>query len=138
MRINIVNSFNDTDYSTTINKVLIKAGNLFNIKNENVNIILVDATKIKELNKTYRNKDYVTDVLTFNDGYMNNLGDVFICIPKCIEQANELEHSFERELGFLTIHGLLHTLGYDHQTKEDEEEMTMLQEKVLRGVKLYR
>ena len=79
-----------------------------------------------------------TDVLTFPDGYLNNLGDVFISVDKCTEQALELEHSFNRELGFLTVHGILHSLGYDHLTDEDEKEMNELQDKILNKAKLFR
>ena len=138
MKINIVNSFNNIDYSKTINKVLNKAGNIMDTKDKSINIILLDNSEIKEMNNQYRNKDYATDVLTFPDGYLNNLGDIFISIEKCEEQRIEYGHSFDRELGFLTIHGYLHTLGYDHLTKEDEEVMTKLQEDILSKAKLYR
>lgn len=138
MKINIVNSFNNIDYSKTINKVLIKAGNIMDTKDKSINIILIDNSEIQEMNNQYRNKDYATDVLTFPDGYLNNLGDIFISIEKCEEQRVEYGHSFDRELGFLTIHGYLHTLGYDHLTKEDEEVMTKLQEDILSKAKLYR
>lgn len=138
MKANIVNKYNQEDYSNIINKVLTTAENKLQIRNKTINIILIDDAEIKELNKTYRDKDYATDVLTFPDGYLNNLGDVFISIPKCNEQANELEHSFNRELGFLVAHGFLHSLGYDHQNEEDEKEMTDLQEQILNKAKLYR
>ena len=138
MKANIVNKYNQEDYSNIINKVLTTAENKLQIRNKTINIILIDNNEIKELNKTYRDKDYATDVLTFPDGYLNNLGDVFISIPKCTEQANELEHSFNRELGFLVAHGFLHSLGYDHHNDEDEKEMTDLQEQILNKAKLYR
>ena len=99
---------------------------------------MVGSKEITELNKQYRKLDYETDVLTFPDGYLNNLGDVFISIPKTIEQATEFGHSFERELGFLTIHGLLHTIGYDHETEEDEKIMIELQNRVLKKSGLNR
>lgn len=138
LKINIINSFNKDDFSKPINLVLTKAANITNNQNKNINIILVDNIEIQRLNKEYRNKDYVTDVLTFPDGYLNNLGDVFVSIPKMIEQAKEFGHSTTRELGFLVVHGFLHTIGYDHQTKEQEDEMTSLQEKILNSAKLYR
>ena len=59
------------------------------------------------------------------------LGEIYICIPRMIEQAKEYGHSETRELAFLTVHGLLHLLGYDHMTKEDEELMFKVQEEVL-------
>ncbi len=138
MKINIINSFNENDYSKVIELVLKKASNLTNNQNRNINIILVDNNEIQRLNKQYRHKDYATDVLTFPDGYLNNLGDVFVSIPKMIEQSTEYGHSEKRELGFLVAHGFLHTLGYDHETEEEEKTMNELQEKILNSAKLYR
>ena len=60
------------------------------------------------------------------------LGDIYISVEKAIEQANEYGHSIKRELSFLFVHGLLHLLGYDHMTKEDEEVMFTLQEAILK------
>ena len=138
MKTNITNTLNENDYSHVIELVLKKASNLTNKQNWNINIILVDNDEIQRLNKQYRNKDNATDVLTFPDGYLNNLGDVFISIEKMIEQSVELGHSTKRELGFLAVHGFLHNLGYDHQTPEEEKEMTELQNKILNSAKLYR
>ena len=59
------------------------------------------------------------------------LGEIYICIPRMIEQSIMYHHSETRELAFLTVHGLLHLLGYDHMTKEDEEIMFGLQEVIL-------
>ena len=103
------------------------------------NIIIVDNEYIHKLNKEYRGIDKVTDVISFaledrKDNInmdMHILGDIYICIPKMIEQANAYGHSIKRELSFLTVHGLLHLLGYDHMTKEDEEKMFGLQELIL-------
>ena len=92
-----------------------------------------------EMNLKYRGVDRTTDVLSFalNDAEDNfeqeieALGDIFISIPKAIEQATEYGHSVKRELSFLTIHGLLHLLGYDHMNKDDEAVMFGLQKEVL-------
>lgn len=138
MKVNIINKYDDKSYDEIIEKVLKNGLNILDKRDSGINIILVDSAKITELNKQYRNLDYETDVLTFPDGYLNNLGDVFISIPKTIEQATEFGHSFERELGFLTIHGLLHTIGYDHETEDDEKIMTELQNKVLKKSGLNR
>lgn len=138
MKINIINSFNKEDYSKVIELVLKKASNLTNNQTKNINIILVDNDEIQRLNNQYRKKDYPTDVLTFSDGYLNNLGDVFVSIPKMVEQSIDLDHSERRELGFLVVHGFLHTLGYDHETEEDEVIMMELQNKILNSAKLYR
>ena len=138
MKANITNNYNKEDYSNIINKVLTTAENKLQIRNKTINIILINNEEIKDINKTYRNIDEETDVLTFPDGYLNNLGDVFISIPKCEVQANDFEHSFNRELGFLVVHGFLHALGYDHQAEDEEKEMTELQEQILNKAKLYR
>jgi len=108
------------------------------IENVEFDIIFVDSNMIHEINKTYRNVDRVTDVISFalEDNKTIELehrllGDIYICIEKAEEQAKEYEHSFLRELAFLTIHGLLHLLGYDHIEKEDEEIMFKKQEEIL-------
>lgn len=103
------------------------------------NIIIVTSDFIHELNKNYRNIDRVTDVIsfaleddkTFNLDNYRVLGDIYICLDKVKSQALEYGHSFKRELSFLAVHGLLHLLGYDHMTKEEEEVMFAKQEEVL-------
>lgn len=138
MKTNIINNFNQEDYSVTVEKVCKTSTNLLQLQQKSLNVVFVDNKTIQEMNKTYRNKDYATDVLTFSDGYLGNLGDVIVSIEKCIEQASELEHSFQRELGFLVVHGLLHTLGYNHENEEDEAEMVELQNRILHKSKLFR
>lgn len=109
------------------------------VKNATFSIVFVDEEKIKELNKNYRSVDRVTDVISFafEDNLKivyNNvrfLGEIYICIPRMIQQAQEYGHSEERELAFLTVHGLLHLLGYDHMEKDEEKVMFALQEKIL-------
>lgn len=109
------------------------------VKSANFSIVFVDEEKIQYLNKNYRNIDKVTDVISFafedNAKIVYNsirfLGEIYICIPRMMEQAVSYGHSEERELAFLTVHGLLHLLGYDHMTKEDEEVMFSLQEVIL-------
>ncbi len=110
------------------------------------NIIFVLDDEIHDLNKNYRNVDRVTDVISFaledNDdigyGDIRMLGDIYICIPQMKRQALEYGHSEKRELSFLAVHGLLHLLGYDHMTKEDEEVMFGLQELILDGENIKR
>lgn len=110
-----------------------------NINNSIFNIIIVDSSTIQEINKTYRNKDSVTDVISFaledDKSFIKTeyrvLGDIYICLDKVKSQALEYGHSFFRELSFLTIHGLLHLLGYDHMEKDEEEVMFKLQEMIL-------
>lgn len=109
------------------------------INNSVFNIIIVDEKKIKELNKNYRNKDSITDVISFaledDETFIKTdfrvLGDIYICLKRAKDQANEYGHSFLRELSFLTIHGLLHLLGYDHMEEEEEKVMFELQERIL-------
>lgn len=109
-------------------------------------IIFVTPEEIHELNKQYRGVDRVTDVISFalEDAHdvsltdVRVLGDIYICIDRMKEQALEYGHSETRELSFLTVHGLLHLLGYDHQTKEDEEVMFGLQRKILSDLNINR
>lgn len=110
-----------------------------NVKKAYFSIIFVDNERIQEINREYRGKDTVTDVISFAlednpDIVPNNirvLGDIYICIPRMIEQSEAYGHSIKRELSFLCVHGLLHLLGYDHMKKEDEELMFGLQEDIL-------
>ena len=103
------------------------------------NVIIIDNEEIHKINKEYRGIDRPTDVISFaledDDSFIQLdkriLGDIYISIDKAKEQANEYGHKLLRELCFLTIHGILHLLGYDHMTKEDEEEMFGLQERIL-------
>jgi len=104
---------------------------------------LVNRDKIQEINKVYRQIDKVTDVISFafeddedfsllkGEKLPRDLGSIIICVDKAIEQAQEYNHSFEREMSFLFIHGLLHLLGYDHMEKDDEIEMFKLQDEIL-------
>ena len=91
-----------------------------------VSVSFVDNEQIRMLNAQYRNKDSATDVLSFPLGeggvYDINfatgaklLGDIVISMPKAVEQADVYGHCFEREVGFLTAHSMLHLLGYDHE-----------------------
>lgn len=109
-----------------------------------VSVTFVLNEKIQEINREYRGKDTPTDVISFaleelgegevelvGAGLPRVLGDIIISIPKTKEQAKEYGHSFLRELGFLSVHGFLHLLGYDHMTKEDEEKMFTLQKEIL-------
>jgi len=105
-----------------------------------ISITFVNKDEIQELNLNYRNRDEPTDVLSFPlsspDEWENNdipiaLGDIIICTEIAHEQADEYGHSFDRELGFLIIHGLLHLAGYDHLNKEDEDKMRQAQRDIL-------
>ncbi len=107
-------------------------------ENYEFNIIFVSNERIKELNKMYRNIDKETDVLSFPDEDKNYIGDIFISLEKAKEQAKEYNHSLGREVGFLTVHGYLHLLGYDHQNEDEEKEMSALTENILTKAGLER
>lgn len=109
------------------------------LKNVSFSVILTDDKEVHNLNKKYRGIDKTTDVLSFalNDSGsinlpINLLGDIYISIPKMKEQALIYETGEERELSFLTIHGLLHLLGYNHMNEEDEKIMIALQKELLK------
>lgn len=109
------------------------------VTNAYFSIIFVDYQEIKRLNKEYRGIDKETDVISFaledSKDHINHeirvLGDIYVCIPKMLAQAQEYGHSVKRELSFLTVHGLLHLLGYDHMTSDEEKIMFGLQELIL-------
>ena len=113
-------------------------------QNAEVSVSFVSNQEIKKLNKSYRQKDSVTDVLSFpltsEDGRMEIntetgavlLGDIVISIETAVKQANIYGHSLSREIGFLTVHSMLHLLGYDHETSPlDERIMREKEESVL-------
>ena len=103
------------------------------------NIIFVSNEEIHKINREYRNIDRVTDVISFalednKDIVYEDFrlrGDIYIAIDVAYDQAIEYNHSREREVCFLVTHGILHLLGYDHMTVEEEKEMFSLQEKLL-------
>ena len=129
-----------------LNEVINHTLEVMDAKESIFTIIFVTPEEIHELNKQYRRVDRVTDVISFalEDAHdvsltdVRVLGDIYICIDRMKEQAIEYGHSETRELSFLTVHGLLHLLGYDHQTKEDEEVMFGLQRKILSDLNINR
>ncbi len=129
----------------------------YTAKKENVqegselSVTFVSNERIQEINREYRDKDRPTDVISFaleekgegeleivGEGIPRVLGDIIISIPKAREQAEEYNHSFMRELGFLAVHGLLHLLGYDHMNEQDEKQMFDRQKEILDGYGLGR
>lgn len=108
-----------------------------------LSVSLVDESKIKEINKQYRDIDSVTDVISFEsdidevfviEDEPTDIGDIFICLKRAEEQAQSLNQSLEREIEFLFIHGVLHLFGYDHLTKDEEDEMFSLQRQVVNEI----
>ena len=110
------------------------------------NIIFVSNEKIHEINKEYRHTDRVTDVISFaledNPDVVYDsfrlLGDIYIAIDVAYDQAVEYNHSREREVCFLATHGLLHLLGFDHMTVEEEKIMFSKQEELLNDFEIKR
>jgi probable rRNA maturation factor len=134
--------FNTTDELVEVedvDKVIKFACSKLNVVNPLLNIVIVDNKKIQEINKIYRDKDAVTDVISFafeesdNLKYdnMRFLGEIYISYDKCVEQAKEYGHSIKREFCYLAVHGLLHLLGYDHIKEEDKKVMRALEEEIL-------
>ena len=126
----------------TVRKVINKAAQLYGLDTAEVSVTLTNNDHIREINLNYRNKDAATDVISFalNEGEepeiidgpeINMLGDIIISIERAMEQAEEYGHSLERELAFLTVHGMMHLLGYDHIEEEDRIEMRKEEEYVL-------
>ena len=120
-----------------------------------ISVTFMDNEAIQMINREYRNKDVPTDVISFaleeegeneipilfeDEGiyFPRNLGDIMISIERAQEQAEEYGHSYERELGFLAVHGFLHLNGYDHMNPEDEKEMFDLQKEILDAYGLKR
>lgn len=120
--------------------------------NSELSVTFVSNDEIQEINREWRGKNQATDVISFameelgedeiDFGLLEDepvvLGDLIISVERCREQAAEYGNHFERELGFLAVHGFLHLLGYDHIEKADEEIMTKRQEEILHHFELFR
>ena len=161
MKISFLNQQDKYKVSREI-KALIKKCAMASLKymefdtNVEISLMLTDNEGIRALNSMHRNIDRATDVLSFpmfeydEDGEIIEdyaefnemgemcLGDIVISLERAGEQAEEYGHSFEREVGFLTVHSMLHLLGYDHMTPEDEEEMFTYQREILDETGLVR
>ncbi|MGL4383463.1 MAG: rRNA maturation RNase YbeY [Bacilli bacterium] len=143
VELNYYNEYSDLDLDVELlyNELFIKTINYLNLKQDfELSVRLVDNETIKQLNSEYRFKDYSTDVITFENDLLKqslelgipcDLGDIFISVDQALIQAQEYHHSLKRELSFLFVHGLLHTLGYDHQDEAQEKIMFTLQEVIL-------
>lgn len=139
-QIEVINE-TDTNIDDIVNlrDFIIFAVKKLNLDKVIFNVIIVDNKKIQEINRTYRNIDSPTDVISFaledDQSFIKTefriLGDIYISIEKTIEQAKEYGHGVKRELLFLTTHGFLHLLGYDHINTEEENVMFELQELIL-------
>lgn len=110
-----------------------------------VSISFVDNSEIQKLNKEYRGIDSETDVLSFPlefqfqiEGEDTPLGDIIISVEKAREQAIEFDHSLLREMVYLTIHSMLHLLGYDHLDEESKSLMREKEKAIVRSVGIYK
>ena len=152
----IINQQNKVNYTRELQQVIKKVANTVArtvklAKNTEASILIVDNNYIQELNLIYRGQNTPTDVLSFAmnelgedepdidfSGEVNVLGDIVISLEKALEQSQEYGHSLERELGYLVVHGMLHLLGYDHETEAERKLMRALEEKIMSAVKLER
>lgn len=148
MNVDINNEFGYKEDYSYLNKVIEIALDEEKQSNAVFSIIFVSNKRIQEINRDYRGLDRVTDVISFafldnkkaiiNDSHFQLLGEIYVCIPRMQEQAIEYGHSEKRELSFLVVHGILHLLGYDHQTKEEEKIMFGKQEVILNAADIKR
>ena len=135
----IFNTTNEEVDVKELDKVIQFACKHMEVDNPLLNIIIVDNEKIREINRDYRNKDAVTDVISFAFEEVNDveytdirfLGEIYISYERCVSQAEDFGHSVKREFCYLAVHGLLHLLGYDHMVDEDKKVMRALEEEIL-------
>lgn len=133
MKINVVNPT-----STKINtsrlqkslKLIVKTMLLQKIRNKKwlkekkeIVFIFLPPKEMQRINKTYRNKNKTTDVLSFESADPDTLGEIAFCLPVLTKQAKRQGHSLDQELQYMMIHGLLHLLGYDHELSNAEEKL---------------
>ncbi len=134
-----------------VQQILEHAAKKEEVSDSEVSVTFVTDEMIRDINREYRSKDQPTDVISFameelGEGEIaivgstepRMLGDIIISLDRTKEQATDYGHSFERELGFLAVHGFLHLLGYDHMTEEDEKKMSARQEEILLSLGITR
>lgn len=152
----IINQQNKINYGKEQQQVIMNVCNAVSKivrlpKKSEVSIMIVDNSYIQELNFIYRQQNRPTDVLSFamnelsddepdydSSEELNILGDIVLSLEQASLQSNEYGHSLERELGYLVAHGMLHLMGYDHETDEEAKVMRSLEEKIMQTVKLER
>ncbi|BAG08151.1 rRNA maturation RNase YbeY [Finegoldia magna] len=114
-----------------------------NDDNYEISLSFVSESEIRKLNSDYRDKDSVTDVLSFplDDDFAiqtNLLGDIIICCKRAIEQAKEYNHSIKREIVYLVVHSMFHLLGYDHIDESDRIIMRNKEKSALKEIGIYK
>ena len=129
-------------FEMILQKIVLKALENINSvsKSYNVSLLLCNNEYILELNKQFRGKDYPTNVLSFSDGEMLDdikyLGDIAISIPKIREEALEQNKTFRTHFLHMFTHGVLHLLGFDHQTPDDAKTMENLEDEILNYISI--
>ncbi len=126
-----------------IKKIIYRILKFINLKKiDNLNIVFVGDRRIKVLNKKYKGKNRITDVLAFNysnesflDKIFTREGEIVICLSQADRQAKKFGHSFKKELVILLIHGLLHLKGYNDETPEEQKKMFKEQVKIFQKIK---
>ncbi len=158
-KINIVYNINHTTELATITGIVesivrTTLDYFENSKHLGITILITDDTHMRELNLAFMGKDTTTDVLSFNEdegwyqgtppklkstfasrGSYNRLGDVAICLPQIKRQAQQNNKNTTDEVAMLTVHGILHLLGYDHEEPEESELMFGLTNDILNNHK---
>jgi len=142
MKVNFFNQTNENtkQYQKLINSIFKPMGT-----KKEFNINFVTKEEIQRINNEFRKIDKITDVISFalcDDKDIiqtNELGDIFICLDKAFEQANDYGHSVNREVAFLAVHGYLHLCGFDHMTEDEEKVMFQKQDDILNqaGIKRW-
>lgn len=143
MEITLINHTNQSmdQYEDLFQKISKSAEKILKLPTDyELSVTFVRSQTIHKINRDYRGIDRPTDVISFairdnEDDFIpeeeKDLGDIFININYCKKQAKEYGHSYDREMGFLFTHGMLHCLGYDHMKEEDEKVMFALQDQIL-------
>ncbi|WP_099203136.1 rRNA maturation RNase YbeY [Miniphocaeibacter massiliensis] len=133
LKLKIANTINET----------IKVENYNN--NIEISVSFVTNEEIKSINKKYRGKDEITDVLSFPmefnfeiEDVNEILGDIIISVERAKEQSLEFSHSFEREILYLVIHSMFHLYGYDHLNEDDKIIMRSKEKEVIRNIGIYK
>ena len=137
------------EYIDNVKAAAEKVGELYDVANGEVSVTLTNNEYIHTLNKQYRGIDRPTDVLSFalneseepeieGEPEVDVLGDLVISVERAEEQAADFGHSVRREMAFLTVHGMLHLLGYDHMEEADRIEMEEEQRYVMEQLGISR
>ncbi len=152
----VINQQKTVDYSPELQQVILnvadagaKIGNIS--KKTQLSVLIVDNAYINELNLIYRGVNEPTDVLSFSmnelgedepdfdfPGDISILGDIVISLEQAKKQSIEYRHSLEREVGYLIAHGILHLIGYDHETEDEKAVMRDFEERIMKDVGLVR